>query len=439
MADTNQLKERAVIVRGGSGVAVPAMSKGYAYVLTAFHNVLRDPEDRNTELQPTEVEIIDSNGAVYQPLEIFKSDSKDAAVLLVPYVAIEPISLTSSEYSVRDQVWLAGYPNTRRSSKQLADKYKLTPGQIEVIDDDELIVSTYPPASKREMLGFSGCGVYCESSNGKCILVGIEYRMEGPEDELQRWVQCLRMSVFEKIIQESSYQGVALAPILPSYLLDFLDLVQFSFPLDGFVCVRTRDLIRNLLWEIAREKLANGCPSPYAIKEKFGELLLLADDPRYYLIDKKLWLSWVELLVISVLLDDPQQIDSAYIDNLRMRRRLLYSGVSVDWTKLIEAIARSNFAGLSDNAIVLVTNAVFPRRKRLDLSKIISDIGQAGGLEMDIGLATPPKKEIKLMHLDALHNECLEEKEDMYAPPHQFDKSIITNRLIEAYREAIER
>ena len=58
---------------------------------------------------------------------------------------------------------------------------------------------------------------------------------------------------------------------------------------------------------------------------------------------------------------------------------------------------------------------------------------------MDIGFAASPKKEIKLMHLDALHSECLAENENMYAPPHQFDKAIITNRLVEAYREAIAR
>jgi len=424
------------MVRGGSGVAVPAMSKGYAYVLTAFHNVLRDPEDPSTELEPAQVDITDLNGFTYQPIKIFKSNSKDGAVLLVPYAEIEPILITDCEYQVRDNVWFAGYPQTRRA---LGEKYKLTPGQIQEISADELAVSTSPPAPKKDMLGFSGGGVYCESSSGKCILVGIEYRMEGPEDELQRWVQCLRMNVFENIIQESSYQGAALAPILPAYFLDFLDLVQFSFPLDGFSCATTKRRMRNLLWDVARNKLVNGCPSPYAIKERFGELLLLAGDPTCRLIDKKLWLSWVELLVISILLDDPQKVDDAYIEDLRMRRRLLYSGASVDWTELIESIARSNFAGLNDNAIVLVTNAVFPKRRRLNLSKIISDIGQAGGLEMDIGFAALPKKEIKLMHLDALHNECLAEKEDIYAPPNQFDKGIITNRLVEAYREAIAR
>lgn len=424
------------MVLGGSGVAVQAMSKDYAYVLTAFHNVLQNPEDPNTELEPAKVNIIDSNGFTYQPIEIFKSVSKDGAVLLVPYAAIEPISFTNSEYREGNTVWIAGYPDTRRRSPE---KYKLMRGQIEEISCDEMSISTSPPAPKRDMLGFSGGGVYCESANGKCILVGIEYRMEGPDDELQRWVQCLRMNVFEKIIQESSYRGTGLAPILPAYLLNFLDLVQFSFPLEGFIQQQTKTRIRNLLQEIARDKLTNECPSPYAIKEKFGYLLLLADEPLFHLTDKKLWLSWIELLVISILLDEPQKIDDAYVTNLRMRRRLLYSGALVDWSQLIEPILRSNFEGLNDNAIVLVTNAVFPRRDTMDLSKIISDIGLAGTFEMDIGLAASPKKEVKLMHLDALHNECLVKKEDVYASPQQIDKKIISSRLVEAYREAIAR
>jgi hypothetical protein len=64
-----QQKLSTVIVNNGSGVAVPAMTAQYSYVLTARHNLQADPKKRETLLRPEEIRITYRDGRIIKPNE----------------------------------------------------------------------------------------------------------------------------------------------------------------------------------------------------------------------------------------------------------------------------------------------------------------------------------------------------------------------------------
>ena len=430
-----QQKLSTVIVNNGSGVAVPAMTAQYSYVLTARHNLQADPKKRETLLRPEEIRITYRDGQIIKPKEIFSSLTEDAAILLIEGVQIEPIAYSNDFVEDQARIAILGYPATRRTGTE--NSLKTFRGEIQDFEFKRIDVSTSSFATQDEIMGLSGGGVFSKRQN-EWVLIGIEYSMEGPENESQNWLSCVRIGIFEKIIADSSFQELSLAPILPPYLLDFLRLVEDSFPLEGFECERTKTLLRQMLWDVAKENITGKCPSPHSIMQKFGEQLLVAGDPQYRLADRKLWLSWVEFLVMCVLLDNPREIDHDYIEELRKRRRLFYSGSDKEWTSYLEAIAKSNFNGLESDGVVLITTNRPPIKTRpaVSLSKLVTDICRPNGASFDIGASAQAPKDLKLMHIDGLNRDCLVLNEHQYPHGDAFDRDVAIKLITEAYRAA---
>ncbi|EKM5064312.1 hypothetical protein PUZ93_001310 [Cronobacter turicensis] len=430
-----QQKQSTVIVNNGSGVAVPAMASQYSYVLTARHNLQADPKNRETLLPLEDIRITYRDGQVIEPKAIFSSHTEDAAILLIEGVQVEPLVYSNDVIEDQASIAILGYPATRRNGT--GNSLKTFRGEIQDFEHTRINVSTSSFASQDEIMGVSGGGVFSKRQN-EWVLIGIEYSMEGPENESQNWLSCVRIGIFEKIIADSSFQELHVAPILPPYLLDFLQLVEYSFPLEGFECERTQRLLRQMLWDVAKEKLTGKCPSPHSIMQKFGDQLLVAGDPLYRLADRKLWLSWVEFLVMCVLLDSPQEIDHDYIEKLRKRRRLFYSGSDREWTSYLEAIAKSNFIGLESDGVVLITTNRTPVKTRpaVSFSKLVMDICRPNGSNFDIGASAQAPKDLKLMHIDGLNRDCLVLNEQQYPHGDAFDRSIAITLITEAYRAA---
>jgi hypothetical protein len=431
----DQQKLQTVIVNDGSGVAMPAMTNQYSYVLTARHNLQADRNNSETLRPPAEIKLTYPDGKIVEPTAIFSSSEEDAAILLVEGISVSPISYANDDVEDQANIAIIGYPATRRTGT--ANNLKMFRGEIQDLSPTQIAVSTSSFASQNEVMGVSGGGVFCKRQE-EWILIGIEYSMEGPEQESQNWLSCVRIGIFEKIIADNTFQEQALAPILPPYLLDFLNLVEYSFPLEGFECGRTKTLLRNLLWGVARDKFVGHSPSPHTIMEKFGDQLLVSGDPPYRLADRKLWLSWIEFLVMSVLLDGPQNIDDAYIEQIRKRRRLIYSGSTKEWTSYIDAIAKSNFSGLAPDGLVLVTTNHPPIKTRsaIEFSKLVTDIGRPNGPKFDIDAPSRLPSNLKLIHIDGLNKECLVINEQQYPHGDAFDSEVALTLLTEAYRAA---
>lgn len=435
---SEKIKSHAVVVNKGSGVLVPAMTGQYSYVLTASHNVRVNRQDPKVLHDAGDVLVKMSDGTRLRVLAVFGSDVDDAALLLISRIDIEPIAYAGNSIQLDERAWLAGYPLKRRDR----DKAQIRTFKCEISDLDrsDFCIETSSFADYAEVVGVSGGGVY-KQVDQEWLLVGIEYGMEGREDESQNWLKCVNIAVFDKIIASNHYEDVPLAPVLPPFLLGFLHLLDQTFPLDAFECQHTRRALRGTLQELAREKLSPECPSPYSLMQKFGERLLVHGNPRFRLADKKLWLSWLELLIVSLLVDKTNEVDETYIDDLRKRRRLLYSGSTQEWTRFMEDIAHSNFDGLDPDGLVLISNnrdgPPSKSRSKIRVDKLVTDISRPPSLQVDIDAPRKPAAARTVVHLDGLHADCIVRREDDYVPMGEFDQAAAIHQLTEAYRAAI--
>lgn len=413
--NSDEIRVRAVIVGNGSGVAVPAMTNEYCYVLTAAHNLRRDPDDPNTIKDLSEISVQFADGVTKAPEFFAVAHDEDAAVILIKGMDFAPILYSHDDLDYRDEISLVGYPNTRRANEQ--NSIRLFNGRIEDIQGAILDISTHSFSSQSEIIGVSGGGVYRRVDH-EWLLVGIEYSMEGKEGEDHGWLKCVRMNVFEKIVENNSYLGSPLVPILPPFLANFSLLIESSFQIAGLEDADTQEAIRAALIELAYESIKDSCPTPHALMKKFGDRLLISNDPIYRLSDKKLWTSWVELLVFSIIIDGGRIIDNEYIDELRRTRRLLYSGTMDEWMTLLRKILHSNLQGIDEGGLVFVsTNCSAPpakHRTTSDLSKIVKDIGRPRSARTDIGSPTKISWPRALVHLEGLHAECFARKEEKY-------------------------
>jgi hypothetical protein len=435
---SDQIKNQTVIVAEGSGVLVPAMTSNYAYVLTASHNVRIDREDPSKLRDAEDIEVRMADGTPIAVLAVFGSDNEDAALLLVSGVTVEPIAYATNSIQFDDRAWLYGYPDIRRDGAVPALRpFRCTIGDI---DCSGFCIETSSFANYREVVGISGGGVF-KHVDREWLLVGIEYCMEGREGESHNWLKCVTMSSFEEIIARNTYGGVALAPLFPPFLLDFLSLLDQTFPLDAFECQDTRQALRTTLQQLGRSKLTPGCPSPHSLMQKFGGRLLVHGSPRFRLADRKLWLSWLELFIVSLLVDEVDEFDDAYVEGLRNRRRLLYSGSTEEWTKFLEDIAHSNLDGLDVDGLVMISNnrngPPSKTRSKIRVDRLVTDISRPANPQLDIDAPRKPATARTVIHLDGLHADCITRREEDYVPEGEFNRATAITRLTEAYRAAI--
>lgn len=149
-----QQKLSTVIVNNGSGVAVPAMTAQYSYVLTARHNLQADPKKRETLLRPEEIRITYRDGQIIKPKEIFSSLTEDAAILLIEGVQIEPIAYSNDFVEDQARIAILGYPATRRTGTK--NSLKTFRGEIQDFEFKRIDVSTSSFATQDEIMGLSG-------------------------------------------------------------------------------------------------------------------------------------------------------------------------------------------------------------------------------------------------------------------------------------------
>lgn len=423
--------DRAVMVNNGSGVLVTALSADYSYVLTARHNLLKERTDVASLMEPSETAVKLRDGTGIEVRQIIVSPHLDIAVIVVASQALDPAA-TSASVNMEQSMWLVGFPNTRRHSN---DRIRMFRGKIESFDETSVDVSTSSFAPVDEVRGVSGGGVYI-TVYGRWILVAVEYEMEGEPQESHNWLRCIRISAFEKLIADNG-----LPPILPPFLLSFFRLEDAVFSLAGMECQITLQFLRAALLGLIRTSLSTSSPAPSEVLSTYGKRLLVKDDPDCSLLDIKLWISWLEYLTLSVLLDRPQTVDAAYIEALRSRRRFLYSGYEGEWTTFVERIIRSDLGGLADEGLVLVSNRIkgAPAKTKSvrDLSKVVPDIGLPLSPALDIGIPRKSIGKVKLFHLDGLHIDCIVRQEELYDNGRGLDADAILQLLAETYREAI--
>lgn len=393
-----------VRVNEGSGVLVPAMTDAHCYILTAKHN-----------LSDTEIVVKDSAGnllATVAPNRCFSDADKDAAVIILDGIKSPPLSLDSQLLGHAHPVTLAGFPTIRENiANQLQSRF--LDGEITRANDETFDVFCREFPAQDDIMGISGGGVFAKAGD-EWILVGIEHGMAAAAGEINTQVSACRVKVFEQIIDAHK-----LPPALPSFFDDFKKLCLSSFQLNGtFFDENKQQTLKHLLQRFAHACFEETSITPNSLCLEFNQRLLVKNTPEYSVNNKKLWISWLELLALSLLIDgkDPSRVDMDYITQLQKKRRLIFSNSRDDWSKFLKDIVSTDMEGLDDKATVIVSNdcAAPPTKAVLDFKRLPIDISMVYSRRFDFTKATQQPTPSRLMHLDGVHVHCINNQEDQY-------------------------
>jgi hypothetical protein len=252
------------------------------------------------------------------------------------------------------------------------------------------------------------------------------------EEQLGR-VSILTVEAFLEIV--SAYP-TKLLPLLPYYLSSFEYSRLSAMPLENVSADRLPDiqLTRNYLQGITTDVVGSGL-RPVDIKEKMGTRLLVSDRPAEDLIEKKLWASWLELLIIvNVCHDTP--FGWTDIEECLKSVRLLYANIDEDWIKHIESILRSDFRGLQKNGCVIVSTKSRPddleiiNRTIVNISRGLAEQQIDEGSEWTVN-------DFKYVHLYAFQRGAIITKLEEYKDFTLADRTSLRQKLREEFRRII--
>lgn len=402
MTTSELIESYCVMVNGGSGVLVSAMSQEYSYVLTAKHVI----EDNTTDHV-----IKDNNGETLRILDIFfhpdasHQENYDCCVIQIEHVPImqQQVFLADS-LPYKADITLVGFPNTERESTTPIKHYN---GHMTNVSSGLIICNLEGIPDKDTILGMSGGGLYYICDN-QPYLVGLEFGMDNTYKEQQHGrIQCLCLNRFEEIISANGK-----AAMVPAYLECFSRLTKSLF---GFNVIEQKSVenLKTELLNFANNLISQGMPSPYELMETYKNDLLIGayrpDEEK----DKELWIAYFEFLIICALIDNIGVVDSAYIKDLERKRRMIYTSDGSNWIGKLEPILKAARRLLDKNGTIIVASPelgaeLLPQDFRIDnIIENIALIPNAGPLALIDQVESSIYKSFFLRHLEGLRKECV--------------------------------
>jgi len=396
-----EFKLNLVRVNSGSGVLVPAMSEEYCYVLTAKHNIVKAG---NT--------IIDIKGVSFDisDEDIFSSDTLDASVVLLRGLVSPPLALSNIDLEHGENITLGGFPSLWEG-KPTRDRY--LDGKIKDVRNPEFDILCEEFPIQDEIMGMSGGGVFLKLPY-EWALVGIEFEMAGSDDEGGPQIHCYNLEVFEKIVSDNS-----LPLLMPAFFTNFEVLCDSSFVLEGtFFDEEKKKFLSSLLRAFSRSRLSKKAVSPQVLWDQLKEKIFVKNTPSHCVSHKNLWIAWLELLMISLLMDekDAEHLDMEYIHNLSRNRRLLYSNSTADWSTFIKDIVATKMDGLENNSVLFIANNCNqpPNKAIVNFQSLPTDIARISSADFDFTKSKQQPKPDWIVHLSGLHWKSINDKEQEY-------------------------
>ncbi|WP_144401119.1 ABC-three component system protein [Pseudomonas lurida] len=409
----NKIRSHVVMVNDGSGVLIQPALGNQSYILTAKH-VLEIEENSRLYHDIDEITVTKINGDVINLARRIVSADNDIAILIVNSKLDSDLQIAISKPERNKKIFYYGYPAIRRGLEP-REQLREYPGQINEVEDDRFSVALDGRPGWGEVAGSSGGGVFVEIG-GDIFLQGIESRVEGVVDrEFHGKVICTPIAMIEKFITESG-----LEKIHPPSMASFIGLVDKTFQ-----CFAQAEdpnnltFLMNQLQERGSKLSSAEEMNPFTLFEKFKKKLLIRDCPEQNLYNEKLWIAYLEFLIISSLIDDIDVADFSYIDENSTRRRFLFSTDQDNWIWKLMDIFRSDFRGLKlGGKIVVSTGESAPKHeaRKSSLKKVVVDIGRGQKSEMmvDSGI-TNPAIDFTVYNLTGLHKLCVVDDDESFA------------------------
>ena len=414
-------QKHTVKVNDGSGVLIQPLSPDYAYVLTARHCLLEDKDDLSSAVKPSHT-VFTFDETELSIFGVINHKSKDIAILIVdPQPQLEQLMINCDPLQVNELLRLCGFPENRQDQDE---KYSSIPFKfVEPLRERLIFSPDLTGVTADNILGFSGGGFFTLGGSDSAILLcAIETKMAGNiVREYHSNVSAIPISEFEQFIADSQYLDKPLAQLLPLHLSSFDHLLEFSFnvirdwsDLDGL------SLVQDCLRDVATERVISVNLAPHEILAEFKTLLKVHNRPAHESQSREMWVSLLELLIVSILIDKPATIDLAYVETILKSRRLMYIDAAGSWREYLKEILLSELAGLNENGIIVTkTKATTgkPCYTQAFLKKAWekSHIGRAAGDPRSIKIVNKHIAKIhRVVDLAALHTTCIAGKEDAY-------------------------
>ncbi len=431
----DDLKKYSVIVGGGSGCLFQPMSEDYTYILTAKHLFFEDKEDdRGIEFKveypdgtPIEIkQFIQENEKWLEKLIPFKlakgsnyfpheDEDTDIAILKVePKIeGFDKICINPNPDSNQSQ-YLCGSPDTLRQ-EDLGDRY--TNYQILRIvstNNNAVVAQTHAHFNQNNIDGMSGGGVL-NLEEDYVLISGVQSKMANRSNFQAGQIAYVPIHRFNEIIDQHN-QEKTLSKLYPPYLKKFDFLLDDCFTLevdeiDESAIENTRKTLRNKAYEITQSDI-----TPIGIKNLFNKRLLLNNNESCCLSYKKVWIAWLEFLVIINIVKDTL-ITKEQLSDIFNSYRLKYSNLD-DWTKFFRTdLMNSDYLGLKENSTIIVNTKGTPKRScNLYIPKDrmirIVDVPDRRGFRTDKGIE--PHTAFNFVHLDFFKTACIIEKLNDY-------------------------
>lgn len=411
-SDTNKtvseiMHSYCVMVNGGSGVLVNAMSHEFSYVLTARHAIFEDVT-RNlvVDHNKSRIEVLD---ALVFPNE-GQQEALDCAILKIAHQAdLSQRSWNAALLPPFANLTFVGLPEAERAS---ATPIKHWSGHSASVVNELITLALEGVPAKDVIQGMSGGGIY-HIDNGYPYLVGVEFEMEASRlDHQYGRVDCHSLARYQELL--NFYSSV---PMIPPHMECFSRVRDRIFEFNADDPINVQQLTVALL-SFADSLIASGMPPPYEIMKRYNvQLLLDAGDPSVLEV-RDLWVAYLEFVVISAIMDGSGVANSGYLNGIDKKRRLLYTRDVTNWVRRLDEILKIARKLLSKDGTLVVASpqaTAKPFPKDFMLKNVIGNIAVVPGQPFSIDeVETEIYTSYKLTHLEGLRNSCVIEQEESY-------------------------
>ena len=359
MMTPDEIRKYCVIVNQGSGCIFQPLDETCSYILTAKH-VVGNTLDRlvRFEMQDnalTEIEIV--HDPLQAGLNYFPHPERDIAIIKVPKIGTLDGIIRQDKISYDDQQFdLLGYPDTRRTARDMGDWLRIDRAVRILQTKANGMLEAQIPGNPTfaQIVGQSG-GCYVRRNGRYLSLIGIQNRVVEAQNEFQGRVDFTPICHFDEIVALFPEQ---LSAILPPSLRCFSFIQAEAFALEAGLDDNDIDDTRRYLKRRTQE-IIDSNTTPQSIKNHFNQRLLIYNCDSGILQSQDLWLVWLEFLTILKIAKD-ENFDPHQLDTVFDSVRLLHSDAEGDWSKQMMNIMYSDYKGLKDKGIVLISVAQEP-------------------------------------------------------------------------------
>lgn len=434
------IKEYIIIVNGGSGCIFQPMDNTYSYVLTAKHNIV------NADDQITQLTRFKLNNNSWDKIEIpfedlvenenyFPHPKRDIAIIKIEKIHdLDNIIRIDDIENERIGYLLVGYPEPRRNANPdiKANWYRCDENvTIQGLRANQLIEGKVPGnAGYEEIVGHSGGGIL-KISGDYILLAGIQNKMVDAENEQLGSIEFSPIYLFDEIINAHQQQ---LSALCPPFYKSFAFLKEQIMKLEG--CFQdieyTKQFLRDITDEIAKNPL-----TPYIIKKRLRERLLVYGEKHSSYYNQGLWAAWLEFLIVLKIVGLNPNTEEE-LDNIFNRYRVIYSSSKEDWSKLMIDIVRSDYKGLKKGGCLIFANETEPKISVLGKG-IIPDVSksiQKKQMNIDDGI-NHPFESFKHMHIYAFQQKCIVDKAEDYTQFNNVNENELLQKLKQEYENII--